>query len=581
MTLILNMPMQDDAATSVIDDISTTDVDGVAGANTEDITTDGPGDPYPKALTVPATAEWGQLQIANPGGSPPGITTGSIEFYARLSDAEGLYSIFSQTFDVAGPSLLIDADELTLQVIALNDSTSLLFDLPPALDVTAFHKYVVVLNGNAGELLVDDVSAGADTCDASPGQDFLDFGFLSSNLGAVDGLSTGPFDICGLRVTDTATYPPSPPVVLYPATFLLGVNLTGREIVATVEAVFSGYPTPVVTYQWQRANNASGSGAANIALNGTSASYTPVAADIGKFNRRLATATNADGSATSNSSWIETFESVALPSAEIIEGEFDSLTAFDGLFIIDDHTVSDSISQAMPDPVAWESDSPQSAVDFSFHAVAAGSGRTNTSGATAISASFCVVAKHAAPTVSVEFNTLAGVKTTRSIDTYWDIIGDLRVIKLSSTLPAGVMRAKFFRNSSQMAGRQCLAIECNRHLSRHTVSESLSNSVATILLEAETVDVIEGGDSGHAVFLLVGGVPVLVIGGFSAATPGNGTSSGVNVAMFFAEIQAILAASGESLTLVNLTSGTPSGAILSAINSPIRSAIGNPSDDEE
>jgi hypothetical protein len=575
MTVVLDMPMQDDNATLVIDDVSALDRDGTTGVNTEDVSTDGPGDPLLKALTIPTQLEWGGVNISSAGGSPFGIIGGSVECFVRLSAATGLFKIFGQYYDLPGSSYEIDSDAMVLRLRSLNAATSLTFDLPPALDVTTYHKYVVVWDGNAGELFVDDVSSDTATAAAVPDSDFADFGFFATNLGSVDAEGDGPFDIAGLRVNDTATYPPSAPVVIFGASFPRGMNLTEVAIVADSEVVFTGFPTPTVSYQWQRANNSSGGGAANIATNGTSASYTPVAADIGKFNRRVTTGTNAGGSAVSNSSWVETFEAVDLPAASVIQGDFDDLAPFDGLFVIDDHTVSDTVSEEMPDPVVWESDSPQSAVDFSFHTVAVGAGRTNFSGATALSDSFCIAAKHAAPSGSVEFNTLAGVKTTRNISQAWDIVGDLRIIKLASTLPAGVMKSKILADSSAMAGKQCLAIECNRHLSRHTISESLTNDDSTLTLQAVGVDVIEGGDSSHAVFLLIGGVPVLVIGGFSSGSPAGG-SSGINTAAFLAEISAILAASGEALTLVRLPGSPSSGSIRSSINSPIRSAIGNP-----
>ncbi len=115
---------------------------------------------------------------------------------------------------------------------------------------------------------------------------------------------------------------------------------------ALTAATFSGYPVPTVTYQWRIADDGAGTGAVDIAA-ATGATYTPVAGDVGKFLRRVDTATNVSGSATASSNWsaatlaagasfawadIGNFVELAPSTATVVSGAVSSLfsTTADG-----------------------------------------------------------------------------------------------------------------------------------------------------------------------------------------------------------------------------------------------------------
>lgn len=71
------------------------------------------------------------------------------------------------------------------------------------------------------------------------------------------------------------------------------------EVLTATNGTWSGNPTPTYTRVWQRGDSAAGpftpiSGA-------TAVTYTPVAADLGKFLRVVVTGTNSQGSAEANS----------------------------------------------------------------------------------------------------------------------------------------------------------------------------------------------------------------------------------------------------------------------------------------
>lgn len=269
-----------------------------------------------------------------------------------------------------------------------------------------------------------------------------------------------------------------------------------------------------------------------------------------------------------------------------ITGSFGDLSNLDAQFIILDPP-SDSPGtgggEAMPGPpVEWNPASPAADVDWSFFTVAVdGSDGVNPQvrfsgrGATLISPSYAVCAHHARGSgVGFHFLQPNGVEISRSsamtqdVD-YWNIAGDLGLIKLSSPI-ATITPIPILTDCSVAAGRPCVAIEMDRHLNRMVVISTLDNSDNETTVSRSgptgTVDAIEGGDSGKPVVCLVNGSPVLVMTALTSSGSSSGggidtkSGTGHNPSFYIADIQAILDADDEELTLWDVS---PVGAATS------------------
>jgi hypothetical protein len=247
-----------------------------------------------------------------------------------------------------------------------------------------------------------------------------------------------------------------------------------------------------------------------------------------------------------------------------VNGAFGDLTNLDGLFIILDPP-SDSPGagggEVMPGPpVEWNTASPVGDVDWSFFTVAADGAaqiRYSGRGATLVSPNYAVCAHHARGSGGFHFLQPDGVEITRTstmtegVD-YWNIADDLGLIKLSSPITT-IDPIPIFLDCSVAAGKPCVAIEMDRHLNRMVVSSTLDNSDSTtnISRTSGTADALEGGDSGKPVVCLVNGSPVLVM--TAILNGGASSGSGPNPSFYIADMQAILDADDEELTLWDVT----------------------------
>lgn len=247
-----------------------------------------------------------------------------------------------------------------------------------------------------------------------------------------------------------------------------------------------------------------------------------------------------------------------------VSGTFSNLSGFDGQFIILDPP-SDSPGagggEVMPGPpVEWNPASPAGDVDWSFFTVAVdGSDGVNPQvrfsgrGATLVSPSFAVCAHHARGSgLGYYWTPHAGgaeVKRTCTLTDgvdYWNVDDDVGLIKLNAPITS-VAPIPILANSAAAAGQPCVAIEMDRHLNRMAVTASIANSQVSTSTFRASGDAIEGGDSGKPVVCLIDGDPVLII---TAIESGSATSAfGPNASHFISEINVILAASGEELTL--------------------------------
>lgn len=279
---------------------------------------------------------------------------------------------------------------------------------------------------------------------------------------------------------------------------------------------------------------------------------------VGLYISCKVTADNgAYGSTIAQSNYIHCILPTYFPERVALTG-FDNPSPYDGKFIISDHTVSDGAEQAMPSPVAWDIGSPQAGIDWSWHATAVttgGQARSNESGLTLVAPSFGIAAAHATGNgTKFEFTRPNGALETRTSSlvantTMWDLGGDLRLVKLNAPITT-ITPIPIVDDCSTLAGRTALAIELNRHLSLHPLDAGTENANLRVLYGNTNSDIIEGGDSGHALVVLVGGRAVLV-GAFYSAI------SVYSPSHFIKEMQAIIQAAGENLTIAKLPQPRP------------------------
>lgn len=96
-------------------------------------------------------------------------------------------------------------------------------------------------------------------------------------------------------VLSSGIFTPAAPVSVVPPV-ISGNTVEGSVLTVTSNGVWTGYPPPTYTYQWQNAG-------VDI-LGETASTYTTVAGDVGDAIRCVVTATNSQGSASANSNEI-------------------------------------------------------------------------------------------------------------------------------------------------------------------------------------------------------------------------------------------------------------------------------------
>lgn len=235
-------------------------------------------------------------------------------------------------------------------------------------------------------------------------------------------------------------------------------------------------------------------------------------------------------------------------------------------------------------PVAWNESSPVRDYRWDYFTVAVdGSDGVNPQvrysgrGATLISPSYAVCAHHARGSgLGFYWVPYAGgseVKRTSTLTNgvdYWliDINFDLGLIKLNSPITT-IDPIPVLVDSSHAAGQPCVAIEMDRHLNRMVVSPTTSNTLGDVSINRPgdaPADAIEGGDSGKPVVSFIDGEPVLIVSAMEFG--GSSSASGPNPSRFIDEINAILAGSGEELTLWDVTASSNGGTAMSPQFSP-------------
>lgn len=389
--------------------------------------------------------------------------------------------------------------------------------------------------------------------------------------------------------TDSVTFDVTvyPPPVNSVAPYITYGGFVGRTQEIN-EGTWDGTPTSY-TYQWGRANDGSGTGAASIS-GATNSTYTFQSADEGKYVYCDVIAYNAAGASdTERSNYRFCYERVALPTPTELARTFDDLSGYDGKELFTEPTVD--TSAAMPDPVTWKAESPQNTKDFSFFSVAVDTStraRDNNSGCVKISENWGMVANHVPGNgdAYIFLNTDGDTEISVGYDSTVQLgdtsvttsgVHDIRLIHFDAPVsdaevPPLALPTTGMYNA--FAGQYCLAIERGRHLNRLLLDAGNSSSDPDTTWAATTADVLEDGDSGKAVFLFADGTPVAV------GTNVELTTSAPNPAHWLREIQDVLASTGDEVTLVKFEFSGSGGGLSGSIGSNIMRSIGRADQDD-
>lgn len=243
-----------------------------------------------------------------------------------------------------------------------------------------------------------------------------------------------------------------------------------------------------------------------------------------------------------------------------VPASFANLAPLDGLFLFNE-TTSDTAGQPVPASLTWN---PAVPYDFSAFAVAADVGgipRCVDSGGTIVSPTCALSAFHAGGT-KFYWRQSNGTEINRTL-TATDKLGDTDICICRWTTPiTTITPMPILLNPERAAGRQALAVEADRHLNLVTLASDLSVSNPFCEWTPTSADLLETGDSGKPVVVGVNGALAMACSGV------GGPLGGPNPSHFISEINAILAADGEALTLWRLVGGV-GGSVRSSIQSSI------------
>lgn len=234
---------------------------------------------------------------------------------------------------------------------------------------------------------------------------------------------------------------------------------------------------------------------------------------------------------------------------------FESLTALDGVRIVNE-PMSDVVNQGQtPSPLTWETDPPAGNYDWSFFSIATDfvpTPRNPSGGATLVSPHWAVVAAHVTGTKGYWLQP-DGTEISRTWASTVNIGGDLTLVRFATPITT-ITPVSVLADCSIAAGKPCVAVEHDRHLNVLTVHPTLTNvnGSASVTRPAAGGDGLESGDSGKPALVRINGRWLLIVTGFTSAVSGNESlgGSGPNASAYIAEINAQLAADGERLDVL-------------------------------
>ncbi len=272
------------------------------------------------------------------------------------------------------------------------------------------------------------------------------------------------------------------------------------------------------------------------------------------------------------------------------------LEALDGEFLFNE-TISDTTAEEVDDPLTFNTGSPANDYDFSCFTVAVttpGLTRSNYSGGTLISPTYMVVATHSPGNGDGFYfkRKDTGVEEFRTRVDAVTIDGDLAIIKLNAPITT-IQPAVVLADISNISGKLALGMEPNRHLRLCVLGWGASTGGATpidntyeeIYSGRNTVlngDPPNNNESGKPVFVPVAGRMALAV---TAITGGIDATDwkflfGPNISHYITEINAYLAGSSESLTVVEFAPIRDGGGVQASVSSSIQSQIASYGEDD-
>lgn len=152
MTLILDMPMQDDAASPAVNDVSASNNNGTATVNTNAISVNGPGNNLQKALNL------GSDTIAL-GVSVGTFASHTVQFFAKRPDKTANDYVIGDSTSFS--YIRFDANTDTLR---FRDAFGVDGTILTTVDTTEWHHYAFVYTpGSDVQLVIDNISVGTST----------------------------------------------------------------------------------------------------------------------------------------------------------------------------------------------------------------------------------------------------------------------------------------------------------------------------------------------------------------------------------------------------------------------------------
>jgi hypothetical protein len=352
-----------------------------------------------------------------------------------------------------------------------------------------------------------------------------------------------------LRLTLTNVNENTPGISSAPSVTSTTFRLVGEVLTCSTGAWTGATPTGYL-YSWYRATSTGGQ-AETLISQSSDNTYLQTLPDSGKYITCKLTAFSPYGSGTGAAPYTVVTYGFVRPETIPISAGFSELSGFSGQFIYNE-SISDNLGVALPNPLTLNLSLPVNTVDFSFCSVRdsavgiTGSGVTNI-GITLISPSFGVTATHGGTSIgsTTNFRNPLGGEQIKTVSAYWDLGDDLRLIQFSSPT-TGINPIAICVDSSAIASKKCLGLECNRHLNLMRLPSGLDNTDSTVTLDYLSSDVLEGGDSGKPAIILCGIKPILVVTAWTTAFP-----SGPNPSYFIDKFCGVLTSAGEVPILVD------------------------------
>lgn len=521
------------------------------------------------------TEQWGvpdDTAATGPGASLTAVLADDLLFYGRAltaNDVAGLAASLTGPSDGSGNaphitssnSFGVPENTTVVGTITTSGDTPMAITLNPGLDADLF-SFVDNGNGTAtvAFLSLPDFESPLDANEDNT----YEVGIVRADNGVA------PADTQTLTAVVTNVNEATPTFTAQP----FSENISGHTGEIGWNLICDGGTIDIGnrSYQWFIADDDEGTNLTILPGQNTTTIRVPTEY-VGRFLVCRVIADNVGHTRTAFSNYVLCIVPAYFPPRLIIPASYDDPTPFNGKRILAGPVISDVSEQAMPVPPLRNTGLPQVNVDWGFHAVSCSTGsqlRSNETGLCLVTPSFCIAAQHdTTDGRRIEFlqpdNTVVVCSSSMINNvSYWDLGGDFRLIKLDAPVTT-IQPIPIVEDIAVLASRIAIAIELDRHLSLHNLDSASQNGNAEVTFHDVDSDHIEGGDSGHALVVLIDGRPVL-IGAFHTAGLVASPSH------YIKEMQLIIQAAGENLTIAS-----PNTVDASAVQHPRASLLVNTS----